>query len=54
MEATVFVSTTKTYMFKAKSSEMKPYPLCLGNISKGFAVNNIKSMVKWIRVRFFC
>ena len=24
------------YQFKAKGSEIKPYPLWLGNISKGF------------------
>ena len=30
------------YKFKAKDSEMKPYPLCLGNISKDFTLNNMK------------
>ena len=39
MEATVF---TKIYKLKAENSEIKPYPLCLGKISKGFAVNNMK------------
>ena len=27
---------------KAKDSEIKPYPLCLGNISKNFTINNMK------------
>ena len=28
--------------FKAKNSEIKPYPLCLGNISKDFTANILK------------
>ena len=32
----------KIYQFKAKGSEIKPYPLCLGNISKDFTVDNLK------------
>ena len=27
---------------KAKESEIKHYTLCLGNISKGFTINNMK------------
>ena len=27
--------------FKAKYSEIKPYPLCLGNISNTLTVNNL-------------
>ena len=38
----LFVSATKIYQFKAKDSEIKPYPLCLGNISKYFTANNTK------------
>ena len=30
------------YQFKATDSEIKPYPLCLGNISKDFTNNNMK------------
>ena len=30
------------YKFKAKDSEIKPYPLCLGNISNNFTINNRK------------
>ena len=29
----LFVNAVKMYQFKAKDSEMKPYPLCRGNIS---------------------
>ena len=52
MEATVFLlfNATKPFQFKAKDSEAKPYPFCLGNISKDFSVNN---MIKWICLRFF-
>ena len=50
----LFVNVIRMYQFKAKHSEIKPYPLCLGNISKDFSVNNMKkSTVKWICVQFF-
>ena len=32
----LFVNVVKMYQFKAKDSEIKPYPLYLRNISKGF------------------
>ena len=32
----------KIYQFKAKNSEIKPYPLCLENISKDFTASNMK------------
>ena len=38
----LFVNATKVYQFKAKNSEIKDYALCLGNVSKDFAINNIK------------
>ena len=38
----LFVNATKIYQFKAKDSEIKKYPLCLGNISKDFTANNMK------------
>ena len=28
--------------FNKKDSEIKPYPLCLGNILKNFAIDNTK------------
>ena len=40
----LFVNSTTISQFKAKTSEKKAktYPLCLGYISKCFAVNNMK------------
>ena len=35
-----FVNAVKMYQFKTKDSEIKPYALCLGNISKDFTLNN--------------
>lgn len=32
----------KVYHFIAKDSEIKPHPLCLGNLSKDFTVDNLK------------
>lgn len=43
MEALVFlfVNAVKIYQFKTKYSEMKPYPLCFGIISKNFTIDNV-------------
>ena len=30
------------HQIKVKDSKIKPYPLCLGNISKDFTVSNMK------------
>ena len=38
---------------KAKDSEIKPYPLCLGNISKDFTINNLKKTGLKGYVHFF-
>ena len=38
----IFVNGTKKYQFNAKDSEITAYPLCLGNISKEFSVNNME------------
>ena len=38
----LFANTTKMYQFKAKDSEIKKYPLCLGNSLKDFTTNNMK------------
>ena len=38
----LFVNGTEIHKFKAKDSEIVQYPLCLGNISKDFSVDNIK------------
>ena len=38
----LFVNGTKIYKFKAKDSEIVASPLCLGNISKDWLVDNMK------------
>ena len=38
----LFVNGTKIIKFKAKDSEIIANPLCLGNISKDFSVENME------------
>ena len=38
----LFVNGTKIIKFKAKDSEILAIPLCLGNISKDWSVDNMK------------
>ena len=38
----LFINGTKIHKFKAKDSEIVTSPLCLGNISKYFSVDNMK------------
>ena len=38
----LFVNGTEIIKFKAKDSEVKAYPSCLGSISKDWSVDNIK------------
>ena len=38
----LFVNGTKIHKFKAKDTEINPYNLSLGNISKDFSKSNIK------------
>ena len=38
----LFVNGTEIYKFKAKDSEIKASPLCLGNISKDWSTDNMK------------
>ena len=38
----LFVNGTEIYKFKAKDSEIVATPLCLGNISKDFSVDNMR------------
>ena len=38
----LIVNAVKMYQFKAKDSEIKPYPLSLGNISKDFPIDYMK------------
>ena len=37
----IFVNATKIYQFKAKDSEIKKYPLRLGNVPVDFSANNM-------------
>ena len=38
----LFVNGIEIYKFKAKDSEIVASPLCLGNISKDFSIDNMK------------
>ena len=38
----LFVTGTEIYKFKAKDPEIVAAPLCLGNISKDWSVDNVK------------
>ena len=38
----LFFNRTEIHKFKAKGSEIVPYPICLGNISKDVYVDNMK------------
>ena len=38
----MFVNGTENTKFEAKDSEINPYELCLGNISKDWSVDNMK------------
>ena len=38
----LFVNGTEIIKFKAKDSEITPYELCLGNISKNWSIDNMK------------
>ena len=40
----LFVNGTKIYKFKAKDPETVATPLCLGNISKDWSVDNMKKL----------
>ena len=57
MEAAAYLLmySLKMYRFKAIGSELKPYPLRLGNISKNFTINNMKKtgLKGYVHVLFF-
>ena len=38
----LFINGTEIIKFKAKDSEINPYELCLGNMSKDWSVDNMK------------
>ena len=41
----MFINETEIIKFKAKDSEIATTPLCLGNISKNWSVDNMKKTV---------
>ena len=48
----LFVNGTEIYKFKAKDSEIVATPLCLGNISKDWSVDNMKKKKQDLMVMF--
>ena len=45
----LFVNGTEIHKFAAKDTEIVAIPLCLGNISKDFSVDNMKkNRIKWL------
>ena len=45
----LFVNGEEIIKFKSKNSQIVASPLCLGNISKEFSVDNMKkNWIKWI------
>ena len=50
MEVAVFY-LLKIYQFETKDSEINTYPLCLGNISKDFTVDNMKKKMDYMDMR---
>ena len=47
----LFVNGTEIYKFKAKDSEIVATPLCLGNVSKDWSVDNRKDT--WLNGYFY-
>ena len=43
VNSSLFVNVVETYKFKAKDSEIKPYPLCLEKNSKDFSTDNMEA-----------
>ena len=49
----LFVNGTEIHEFTAKDSDIVANPLCLGNVSKDFSVDNMKkNRIKWICLWF--
>ena len=42
----ITIAAEAKYPIKAKRSEIKPFPVCLGNISKDFTINHMKKTKK--------
>ena len=48
----LFVKGAEIIKFKAKDSEIAATPLCVGNISKDWSVDNTKNWIKWVCLWF--
>ena len=44
----LFVNNRQIIKFKAKDSEILPYPLCLGNIPKDFSSSNATELYRYV------
>ena len=44
----LFVNGKEIIKFRAKDSEIVPSPICLGNISKDWSIDNMKKTVQWL------
>ena len=53
IDSFLFVNATKIYQLKGKDLGIKPYPLCLGNISKYFTINIMKKNRIKRKCKFF-
>ena len=42
VQTVIYLSMAQIIKFKAKDSESVAFPLCLGNISKDWAIDNMK------------
>ena len=42
----LFVDATEIFQLKAIDSDIKKYPMCLGNVSKDFTIDNLKKKKK--------
>ena len=48
----LFVKGAEIIKFKANDSETAATPLCVGNISKDWSVDNMKNWIKWVCLWF--
>ena len=53
MNSYIFANSVEIDKFKARDSEIDADPLCLGNASKDFSVDNIKATGLGIFIWFF-
>ena len=53
VQTVIYLSMAQIIKFKAKDSESVAFPLCLGNISKDWAIDNMKKQDLMISVYDF-